>query len=215
MSESRAAQLAALGAATLGECGAKAMAPRIRAVWSGSRVCGPAATARCAPGDNLAVHVALAEAASGVVVVADAHGAPERGYWGEVLTTEAVSRGVAGLVIDGMVRDTAALAALGFPVFAVGVALRGASKVGGGEVGGEVEVGGVTVGPGDWVVGDEDGVVVVPVGQVAQALDAGRARAGREAEMFEELRAGRTTVDLLGLDPSAVHRGWPAGTDRL
>src|SRR5581483_8263277 len=150
------------------------------------------------------VHVAVARAPAGSVLVVDVGLQPELGYWGEVLTTAAEARGIAGLVIDGCVRDSAALEAHRFPVFATGVALRGATKTLPGAVGVPVVVGEVEVNPGDWVVGDRDGVVIVPGGALDDVIGAGRARATREARYFEQLRAGSTTLELLGLDPSPV-----------
>ncbi|MGA2521421.1 MAG: RraA family protein [Acidimicrobiales bacterium] len=196
--------LLALGAATLGESGGVPMRPRVHAVWSGARLAAPAFPVRCSPGDNLAVHVAVATAPPGRVLVVDVGDVEERGYWGEVLTTGAESRRLAGLVIDGGVRDTAALAAHGFAVFATTVALKGASKTQAGAVGSPVEVGGVTVAADDWVVGDADGVTVVPRAQVAAVLAAGRAREEKERGLFAALRDGATTLELLGLDPSPV-----------
>jgi 4-hydroxy-4-methyl-2-oxoglutarate aldolase len=159
---------------------------------------------RCGDGDNLAVHVAVAGAPAGTVLVVEPGQPRELGFWGEVLTTAAESRGVAGLVIDGGVRDVAALGSHHFPVFSAMVALPGAAKVAGGEVGGRVRVGDVDVDTGDWVVGDADGVAVVPGDRLDEVLVAGRARADKEAEMFERLRAGATTIELLGLDPTSV-----------
>jgi 4-hydroxy-4-methyl-2-oxoglutarate aldolase len=140
------------------------------------------------------------------VLVVDASHEPERGYWGEVLTTGAESRGLAGLVIDGCVRDTAALQAHAFPVFSTGVALRGAGKVSGGAVGVHVTVADAEVATGDWVVGDRDGVVVIPAGVLDQVLAAGAARAAAEATLFAQLRQGATTIELLSIDPSPVTR---------
>ena len=141
----RVTELLALGAATLGESGGHPMRPRIRAVWSGARVAAPAFPVHCTPGDNLAIHVAVASAPAGSVLAVDVGDEDEFGYWGEVLTTGAQSRGIAGLVIDGGVRDTAALEAHGFPVFSTTVALRGASKTRPGTVGAPAQVGGVSV----------------------------------------------------------------------
>jgi 4-hydroxy-4-methyl-2-oxoglutarate aldolase len=203
--------LAGLGAATLGECGARPMPPRIRPVWPGAVVAAPAYPVRCTPGDNLAVHVAVSRAPAGAVLVVDVGDVSDRGYWGEVLTTGARARGLGGLVIDGGVRDVAALEALGFPVFARTVALRGAAKVARGSIGVPVEVAGVTVEPGDWVVGDVDGVVVVPGGRLADVAEAGRARAAAEDGYFDALRAGGTTVELLGLDASLIEDGGTTG----
>jgi 4-hydroxy-4-methyl-2-oxoglutarate aldolase len=128
----------------------------------------------------------------------------EFGYWGEVLTTGAEARRLAGLVIDGGVRDTSALEAHGFPVFSTTVALRGASKNRPGAVGAPVQVGGVPVAAGDWLVGDADGVAVVSAAAIEDVVRAGRARADKEETMFDALRQGRTTVELLGLDTSPV-----------
>jgi len=201
--------LGALGAATVGESGAERMRPRLSAVWPGARLAAPAFPVGCTPGDNLAVHVAVACAPPGSVLAVDVGGEEEFGYWGEVLTTAAQARGIAGLVIDGGVRDTDALAAHGFPVFSTTVALRGAAKSAPGTVGSPVTVGGVLVGLGDWLVGDADGVAVVRSDAVAVVLDAGRAREAKERAMFEALRAGSTTIELLGLDPSPVRDGRP------
>jgi 4-hydroxy-4-methyl-2-oxoglutarate aldolase len=201
---STATELLGLGAATLGESGGLPMAARIRAAWPGARVAGPAYTVACAPADNLAIHVAVTRAGRGAVLVVDAAAVPDRGYWGEVLTTAAEAAGVAGLVIDGGVRDVAALEAHGVPVFSALVALPGAGKNGPGAVGGRVDVGGVQLEAGDWVVADADGVTVVPAARLDEVLEAGRARAAKEEGMFRELRSGRTTMELLGLDSSPV-----------
>jgi 4-hydroxy-4-methyl-2-oxoglutarate aldolase len=201
-----AAPLLELGAATLGESGGRAMRARVHAIWPGARVAAPAFAVRCAPGDNLAVHVGVTAAPGGSVLVVDVGDVPELGYWGEVLTTAAEARGLAGLVIDGCVRDVAALEAHRFPVFATGVALPGATKTGPGEVGATSHVGGVEVTSGDWVVGDADGVTVIGATSLDRVLDAGRARADKESGFFIALRGGATTVELLGLDPSPIQR---------
>ncbi|MCU1351814.1 MAG: Demethylmenaquinone methyltransferase [Acidimicrobiales bacterium] len=201
-----AAALKIEGAATLGESGAVAMRARIRAAWPGATLAGPAFTASCAPGDNLAIHVATAVAPVGSVIVAEVADQPELGYWGEVLATAAEARRLAGLVIDGGVRDTAALAAHGFGVFSTMVALRGATKDTAGSVGGPVQVGDVEVRTGDWVVGDSDGVVVIAATHLHAVLQAATVRTAREHQLFEALRAGATTVELLDLDVSPVTR---------
>ena len=204
-----AAVLASLGAATLGECGAWAMPPRIRPVWRGATVSAPAYPVRCTPGDNLAIHVAVTRAPEGSVLVVDVGDVSDRGYWGEVLTTGALARGLGGLVIDGGVRDVAALERLGFPVFSRTVALRGATKVARGTVGSHVVVAGAPVAPGDWVVGDVDGVVVVPGDRLVDVIDAGRGRAAAEDGYFAALRHGATTVEILGLDAGPIEDGGP------
>jgi 4-hydroxy-4-methyl-2-oxoglutarate aldolase len=198
------AGLLAHGTATLGESGAHRMRSRIRPAWPGAEVAGPAVPIRCTPGDNLAIHVGVVRAGNGDVLVADMGGEPELGYWGEVLTTAALARGIAGLVIDGGVRDVDALATHRFPVFSAGIALTGATKEMPGSVGRPVVVGDVEVEAGDWIVGDADGVVVVSVAELDAVLAAADARTAREAKLFDDLRAGGTTIDLLGLDPSPI-----------
>lgn len=205
-----AAVLAELGAATLGESGGLGMPPRIRPVWAGAAVAGPAYPVRCTPGDNLAIHVAVTQAPAGSVLVVDVGNVPDRGYWGEVLTTGALARGLAGLVIDGGVRDVGALEKLGFPVFSATVALPGATKLSRGSVGTATTVAGVPVSVGDWVVADVDGVVVVPGNVLEEAVAAGQGRTEKEAGFFAALRQGSTTVELLHLDVSLIEVGPPA-----
>ena len=197
-------QLIALGAATIGESGGRPMAVRIRPVWPAARLAAPAFAVRCTPGDNLAIHAALARAPAGSALAVEVGIERERGYWGEVLTTAAEERGIAGLVIDGCVRDIASLTGHRFPVFSTGVALRGATKELPGGTGGSVEIGDVVVHTGDWLVGDPDGVTVVPSGQLDDVVAAGEARAERERALFDALRAGKTTVELLELDPTPI-----------
>jgi 4-hydroxy-4-methyl-2-oxoglutarate aldolase len=199
-----AAALAGLGSATLGESGGHAAHRRLRPVWAGASIAAPAYPVGCTPGDNLAVHVAVTKAPRGSVLVVDVGQVTDSGYWGEVLTTAAEAAGLAGLVLDGGVRDVGALEAHGFPVFSAGIALTGATKDKPGTVGRPVRVGGIEVSAGDWVVGDVDGVTFVPVEAVDEVLAAGRAREAKEAGFFEALRGGRTTVELLGLDASLV-----------
>jgi 4-hydroxy-4-methyl-2-oxoglutarate aldolase len=193
-----------LGSATLGESGARAMRARISAAWPGATIIGRALPVRCTPGDNLAIHVANATAHAGDVLVVDVGDEPELGYWGEVLTTGAQARGIVGLVIDGGVRDVAALEAHRFGVFSALVALRGATKNRPGTVGADVTVGDVLVQRGDWIVGDRDGVAVVPRDAVDDVLAAGRARAEKEDGFFAKLREGTTTIDLLSLDTTPI-----------
>ena len=199
-----AAALLSLGSATLGESGGLATDRRLKPAWSGAALAAPAYTVGCTPGDNLAVHVGVTKAPVGSVLVVDVGRVPDRGYWGEVLTTAAEAAGLVGLVIDGGVRDVAALEAHGFPVFSSTIALTGASKEQPGTVGAPVLVGGVPVSEGDWVVGDVDGVTVIPAGSLAAVREAGLAREAKEAGFFAALRDGKTTVELLGLNASLI-----------
>ena len=204
MTSDYAAAFAELGAATLGESGGRPMSHRVHAAWPGARISAPAFPVTCAAGDNLAIHVAVAEAPTGYALVVSVGIEAERGYWGEVLTTGAEARGIAGLVIDACVRDCDALAAHRFPVFSTGLALTGASKVQPGAIDRPVTVGDVAVEPGDWVVGDVDGVVVLPGAELDAVLAAAIARAAKEDALFEVLRGGGSTVEEFGLDPGLV-----------
>jgi 4-hydroxy-4-methyl-2-oxoglutarate aldolase len=194
--------LQVLGAATLGESGGHPLPAQLKAAWSGACLAGPAWTADCPDGDNLALHVAVVTAPPGSVLIGRA--SAQLGNWGEVLATAAQVRGVAGLVLDGGTRDTREQSEMGFAVFSTGIWLAGAQKVGPGTVGAEVQVCGVGVRPGDWVVGDADGVVIIAASELDDVLARGKARAAKEVDLFVALEQGRTTVELLGLDASAV-----------
>jgi 4-hydroxy-4-methyl-2-oxoglutarate aldolase len=195
------AQARALGTSTLYEAGGlptSSADPAIRTVWPGASVAGPAYPLECSPGDNLAIHVAMEKAPRGSVLVISAAGFVA-GYWGEVLTVAAEAAGIVGLVIDGGVRDIAALTARRFPVFARGVSMRGTIKASVPSVGQPISFTGTPVAAGDLVVADDDGVLIIPAAQVAATLAKGQARADKEAGIMERLREGRTTLDLLGL----------------
>jgi 4-hydroxy-4-methyl-2-oxoglutarate aldolase len=193
------AELLTLGSATIYEAsGLDCYLPAtLRPVWAGAGVVGTALPVRAAAGDNLPLHLALEQATDGEVLVVDA-GATPHGYWGEVLTVAAQQRGLLGLVIDGGVRDTAQLERLGFPVWSSWVALRGTRKDDAGTVGEPLILGVAPVSRGDLVVGDADGVVVVPADRVPGVLSAARGRAAKEAAYLDRLRGGETTMAVYG-----------------
>jgi 4-hydroxy-4-methyl-2-oxoglutarate aldolase len=195
------AQAQRLGTSTLYEASGVATSsvdPAIRTVWAGASVAGAAYPVECAPGDNLAIHIAMERAPRGSVLVVSAAGFVA-GYWGEVLTVAAEAAGVVGLVIDGGVRDIAALTARKFPVFARGISVRGTLKDSAPSVGLPFSFAGSPVASGDLVVADDDGVIIVPASKVEATMASGQARADKEATMMEQLASGRTTLDLLGL----------------
>ena len=203
-----------LGTAALHEASgleSSAVDPALRPVWAGASLAGPAFPVECAPGDNLAIHQAMAAVPRGSVL-AVAAGGILAGYWGEVLTVAAEAAGVAGLVIDGGVRDSAALAARRFPVFARGVSVRGTRKACAPPVGRPIRLGGAPVALGDLVVADEDGVVVIPADAVERTLAAALARVRKEADIMERLGQGRTTLELLGLAPGSACGASPGPT---
>lgn len=129
------------------------------------------------------------------------------GYWGEVLTVSAQARGIRGLIIDGGVRDAAALKARGFPVWCRGISVRGCDKMAPGTIGAAIDCGGVRVRTGDYVVADDDGVVVVPFERVDVVIQAARVRIEKEAELMVRLAAGEVTLDLMGLREILLHHG--------
>ena len=189
---------AQLGVATVGEAGGTVVdGPWLRLV-PGSRAAGPARTARCGGGDNLAVHRALAALAPGEVLVVSAPDT-SAALVGELLATQARARGAAALLVDGAALDADELAALGLPVWARAVNPRGAAKVDAGELDVPLVVGGATVEPGDTVVLDADGAVVVAAALTADVLAAAQERAAREAELRSRLARGETTLDAFGL----------------
>jgi len=195
------AELARLGTATVHEAGGRSPlvdVPLVQ-ILPGSRAAGPARTVRCAQGDNLMVHAAVAEAEAGEVLVLTM---PEPGpvaLVGELLATQALGRGVAALLVDAAVRDVDELRELGLPIWARYVRVRGAEKQAPGTIGDPVEVGGATVRQGDAVVLDTDGAVVVAHEQVETVLTRARERAEREVEKRAKLEEGALSYDLDGL----------------
>jgi 4-hydroxy-4-methyl-2-oxoglutarate aldolase len=176
--------------------------PAIRPAWRGAKVCGRALTVECPPRDNLMLHIAVASAPPGVIIVATVGGYLLAGAWGEVLTAAAQARGVAGLVIDGAVRDIDAIEAVGFPVFSRGLAIGACTKTQPGRVDVPIEFGGASVRPGDIVFGDADGLVVVDQNRIDAVYEAAVRRRARESEIISQLHQGLTTIELLGLvDP--------------
>ncbi len=180
-----------------------ALDPAIKPVWAGAGLCGPAFTIRCHPGDNLAIHRALEQVPPGEVLVVQA-GGHLAGYWGEILTVAAQVRGVAGLVIDGGLRDVDALQRLRFPAFARGAAVFRTVKFEPGDLAVPLVVAGVIVEPGDLVLGDADGVLSVPRARIPSVLEAARRRADRETHYLERIRNGELTLDVLGLRRAPV-----------
>ena len=178
--------------------GRYAMDVGIRAAWPGAQVAAPAFTVQGAGGDNLALQHAILAAPAGSVLVADVNGA-DYGHWGEVLAVASRVRHLAGLVIDGGVRDTVEMADLGFPVFSRHVNVRGTRKLFRGALDVPVQVGGLTVRTGDLVVGDADGVVVLPHETADRVLDTADERVAKEADIMRRLQAGESSLDIYGL----------------
>lgn len=200
-----AADLLALGTATVGEAwpAARLVSAPLRPLAPGMVLAGTALPVRCTPGDNLALHLAIAAARPGDVLVVDYGGSLDSGPFGEIMALACQMRGIAGLVINGAVRDSAQIAALGFPVFARGLNIRGTVKQDRGMIGAPVTLGGVTVTAGDLVLADADAILLLDAQDLAPALSVAQARAAREARMMERLRQGETTLSILGLEGEA------------
>lgn len=179
--------------------------PLIHAVHDGTPMIGVALTVRTRPGDNLMVHKAVDMAEPGEVILVETGGDTASAIIGEIMATLAASRGVAGFVIDGSVRDSDALRRSAFPVFARGISHRGPFKDGPGEINVPVRIGDQIVWPGDIVLGDQDGVLAVPRGIAAEVARGARALLGHETKMLAEIRAG--TLDRAWVDATLRAKG--------
>ena len=181
--------------------------PRIRPLVPGLVVAGPAITARNTPGDNLALHVALELSEPGDLLVMTTGPQPQNAIWGEQVTVFAQGRGVAGVVCDGAVRDTAYLREVGFPVWAALVFARRSTKAQPVEVNVPIVCGGVLVNPGDIVVADDDGAVVVRREAAEDVAGAAEKRKAAELERRSALSAGQSPYSLLGLERELQRMG--------
>jgi 4-hydroxy-4-methyl-2-oxoglutarate aldolase len=175
--------------------------PGIKPVYPQARVCGTAVTVQCHVGDNLMLHKGVTVAGPGDVLVATIGEHVRAGAWGEILVTAAKARGITGLVIDGGVRDVEAIETHKFPVFARGICIGATMKKSIGKINHSIVCGGALINPGDLIVGDRDGVVVVPKERAQEILDESLAREAREAVLMEKLRGKAvTTLELLNLE---------------
>ena len=171
----------------------------LKQVIPGSRAAGLARIVLCGQGDNLAVHEALVSVRPGEVLVITMPEPAPFGAVGELIVLQAQSRGAAGMLVDVAVRDIAELKEIGLPIWARFVRVRGTKKADPGKLDVPVVVGGATIRPGDVVVMDDDGVVVVAAERVEEVAEAARAREEKESRLRSRLRAGELTYDLLGL----------------
>ncbi|MDR9431152.1 MAG: 4-carboxy-4-hydroxy-2-oxoadipate aldolase/oxaloacetate decarboxylase [Natronomonas sp.] len=186
-----------------------AMAPEIGPIGGVPPICGPACTVSIPPGDNLMVHVGSQVAAPGDVLVI-ATETTRAVTWGELLTENAIGRGIAGVVTAGNVRDAAILAERGFPVYAAAISQAGATKETPGAVNVPVSVGDVVVDPGDVIVGDADGVTVVPKDDADAVLARAAELADRETRIRERLANGESLYEIGGYDEKVESLGGPS-----
>jgi len=195
-------QIGQFGTATIHEAmGRRGALPcDIAPIATGQTIVGRAVTAECQPRDNAALLAALSIAGEGDVLVVATGGHREAGYFGEVLATACQARGVAGLVIDGGVRDTAELRAMGFAVYAARTCIQGTVKATLGAVQTPIAIGGQVIRPGDYVRGDDDGVVIIAPEDAEAAVQASRAREDKESQIMQRMREGTPPLVALGQD---------------
>ncbi len=162
----------------------------LRPMHGGGVLAGPALTVKAPPGDNLMLHKAIALAQPGDVIVMDAGGDLTNALMGEMMLMQATARGVAGVVINGAIRDAAYIRAQHVPVFAAGVTHRGPYKNGPGEINVPIAIGGMVIEPGDLVIGDDDGVLCVPFDQTEAVFKAATAKFDSEQRQIANIQAG-------------------------
>lgn len=183
-----------------------AIAAELRPYHKGGKLVGPALTVKASPGDNLLVHKAIDIARPGDVIVVDAGGINAQAIIGEIMSSLAERNGVAGMIIDGAIRDADALAKSRFPVYARGVTHRGPYKNGPGEINVPVVIGGAVVNPGDLIIGDEDGLLALPPALAAETMVLAQAQAKKEAALLRAIR-GKGKVDRRWVDETLQAKG--------
>lgn len=201
--------LSKFGSATIHEAQGRlgALSSRIKPIDRDMSLCGPAFTVVCAPRDNLMLQLAIHFAQPGDVIVVSAGEYEEAGSFGDVLGNACVAKGIAGVVTDTGVRDTAELIKLGLPVFSLSVCIKGTVKETLGQINGDVIVGGETIRPGDVIRGDADGLVMIRKEDAAEVAEKSQKREDDEAGYIEAYKSGRTIIDVCNLEAVLKAKG--------
>jgi 4-hydroxy-4-methyl-2-oxoglutarate aldolase len=201
--------LGELGTATVHEAQGRTglMKPYMRPIYASAKIGAPAVTVSCQPGDNLMIHAAVEVCQAGDVLVVTTTAESTDGMFGELLASSLAARGVAGLIIDAGVRDVADLTAMEFPVWSKAVSAQGTVKATPGWVNIPVICAGALVNPGDVIVGDVDGVVVVPFADAAEVAKLSDQRRIKEEKNRQRLKAGELGLDMYGLRARLVDQG--------
>jgi len=173
---------------------------QIKPIHPKMKVCGPAYPVKTMPCDNTILHRAYAYAKPGDVLVVDCSGYYEAGYWGDLMSLGAKTKGIAGLVIDGCVRDAEEIEAMNFPVFSRGLCILGTGKHGDGTLNQPIILGNYTINPGDIILGDRDGIVVIPQEMVHETIQKAQEREDKEAGVRKQLLEGKTSIEIYGWD---------------
>jgi 4-hydroxy-4-methyl-2-oxoglutarate aldolase len=194
-------KLGEFGVATVHEAQGRTglMLPYMRPVYLGAHVAGPAVTVYCHPGDNLMIHAAIELCRHGDVLVVTTKSESTDGMFGELLATSCQAHAIAGVVIEAGVRDVADITAMQFPVFSKAISSMGTVKETAGSVNIDVVCAGAIVHPGDIIVADTDGVVVVPRRDAAEVVRLSEERLAKEAKNREQLKLGKLGLDMYGL----------------
>ena len=202
-----AAQIIGLPVANVSDCMSRLFAggARLRPMHSGRMMSGPALTVRTRPGDNLMIHKALTMAQPGDVIVVDAGGDLTNALFGEIMMATAVKRGVAGIVLNGAVRDSEEIGEGYFPLYAAGVTHRGPYKDGPGEINVTISIDGMVIRPGDLILGDADGLLCVPMEDAEALLAATHKKMEQEKQMLADIAAGR--LDTAWIDAALTRIG--------
>ena len=202
-------RLGAAGVATVHEAQGRSglLRPYMRPIYAAARVAGSAVTVLCGPGDNLMIHAAIAVVQPGDVLVVTTVSESTDGMFGELMAQSCLAHGVAGLVMDAGVRDTTEITALGFPVWSKAISAQGTSKTIAGSVNVPIVCAGASISPGDVVVGDADGVVVVPRDSATSVVASVDERLAKEDRTRERLKAGELGLDIYSLRDVLAQRG--------